>query len=188
MEKTHEKKIKVYVRPSEFGEVRDIDHAQMEMHGWSDDPGTGSAILLPDERDNRAYEVLNPLQFAPPIGYQPTPPIEELIRDRVNTELMRLKGDEVIDSEEDENDFDVPDDLPPLETIYEVIAMKADAPTIPKVDPKEELSAKARADLDYWEAIDRERLLRKRHRETTLKNQQDELASSELYGDDKKSA
>lgn len=182
MEKTEKPKIKVRVAPSDIGEIRSVDIAEMEQAGWSDDPGTGVAIMLPDERDNPAYEVLSPLQFAPPIGYQPTPPIEELIRDRVKAELHRLKGEDVVDSEEDENDFDISDDLPPLETIYEVIAMKADAPPLPKVDPKEELSAKARADLDYWEAIDRERLLRKRHREATIKAQQEEL-SSELYQD-----
>lgn len=180
---TDKPKIQVRVTPSDIGEVREVEINDMQLAGWSDDPGTGIAILLPDERDNPAYEVLSPLKFAPPIGYQPTPPIEELIRDRVKVELHRLRGEDVVDSEEDENDFDVPDDLPPLETIYEVIAMKADAPPIPKTDPKEELSAKARADLDYWEAVDRERLLRKRHREATIKAQQDELASSELYQD-----
>lgn len=179
------KKIKVNVQPSEFGELRDVELAELENAGWSDDPGTGSAVLLPDERDNGAYEVVSPLKFAPPIGYQPTPPIEELIQKMVFGELNRLRGEEVIDSKEEENDFDIDDDLPPIETIYEVIAMKADTPRIPEVDPKAELTAKARADLDYWEAVDKERLLRKRHREATIKAQQDELALSELYSGSK---
>lgn len=183
MTKTDKPKIKVQIAPSDIGEVRSIEINDMQLAGWSDDPGQGEAIMLPNENDMPSYEVLSPLQFAPPIGYQPTPPIEELIRDRVHVELQRLRGEDVVDDKDDENDFDVPDDLPPLETIYEVIAMKADAPPLPKVDPKEELSAKARADLDYWEAIDRERLLRKRHREATIKSQQDELSSSELYQD-----
>lgn len=174
-------KIVVRIQPSEFGEVRSVDHNEMEMAGWSDDPGTGEAILLPNENDMGSYEVLSPLQFAPPIGYQPTPPIDQLIRERVAGELERLRGDAVVDTEEDLDDFDVPDDIPPLETIYEVRAMEAEVPKVPKVDPKEELSAKARADLDYWEAVDRERLLRKRHREATLKAQMQEYEESTLY-------
>lgn len=184
--KTEKPKIKVKITPSEFGEVRDIDPADMVNCGWTDHPGEGIAIMLPDERDNPAYEVPSPLQFAPPIGYQPTPPLHELIKMRVRQELTQLKGDEEVDTEADQNDFEIDDDIPDPTTIYEVVAMKEEAPRIPPADPKAELTAKARADLDYWEEIEKERLLRKRHREETIRQQKAALDESELYGSPKK--
>lgn len=179
-------KIKVKVMPNEFGEVRDITMEEIRNAFWSDHPGTGHAVLLPNEHGAGAEEVLSPLKFAPPIGYQPTLPIEELVRQRVVGELVRLRDSQVVDTVEDAEDFEIDDELPPLETVYEVLAMKPDVPPMPKVDPKEELSSKAKGELDFWEAVDRERLLRKRHREETLRSQQEEL--NRLYGDGKESA
>lgn len=147
---------------------------RLEEAGWSDDPGTGKAVLAPDERGAPAYEVLNPMPFAPPIGWEPTPPIEELIRDRVRDEVARLRDEEELDDILDAEDFDIPDELPPLDTIYEVIAMTPEAPALPadsRPDPKE--TAKAQVDLE--ELIGQERLLRKRHREAALRRQQEEL-------------
>lgn len=179
-------KIKVKITPSEFGEVRDIQPEEMKNNGWSDHPGQGIAILIPDERETPAYEVVSPLQFAPPIGYEPTPPLHELIKSRVKDVLSQLKGDQEIDSAEEADDYEVDDDIPDPTTVYEVLAMREEAPRIPKKDPKEELTAKARADLDYWEEVEKERLLRKRHREETIKQQKQALEESELYGSPKK--
>lgn len=166
-------KIHVKIAPSDIGEVRTVEAEEIVNAGWSDHPGTGHAILLPDERGNPAYEVLNPMPFAPPIGHQPTPPIEQLIRERVFAEITRLKGEDEIDTAEDQDDFDIPDELPDLSTIYEVIAMEAEAPKIPeKKEP--DMDARAKADVDYFEALERERLLRKRHREAHLQKQKEE--------------
>lgn len=181
-----ENKIKVKITPSEFGEVRDIQPEEMKNNGWSDHPGEGIAILIPDERENPAYEVVSPLQFAPPIGYEPTPPLHELIKTRIRDALRELKDSDEIDSEDEANDFEIDDEVPDPTTIYEVLSMKEEAPRIPEKDPKEELSAKARADLDYWEEVEKERALRKRHREETLKQQKAALDESELYGSPKK--
>ena len=158
-----------------------IDAKAMEAAGWSDDPGTGKAILVPDERGNPAYEVLNPLPFAPPIGWQPTPPLDELIRQRVQDEVSRLKDEDEVDDVIDAEDFDVDDETVPLETIYEVIAMKPEAPALPK-DAKEDLEDRVKADLDYEEMVVKQRLLRKRHREAALVKQKEE--SDLLYGSD----
>lgn len=181
-------KIKVKIQPSEFGEVRDIEPHEMTNAGWTDHPGEGIAILIPDERENPAYEVVSPLQFAPPIGYDPTPPLAELIKSRVQQSLAQLAGGDAIDTIDEQNDFDVPDDVPDPTTIYETIAMEAEVPRIPESNEskKAELTAKARADLDYWEEVEKERLLRKRHREETIKQQQAELQDSELYGSPRK--
>jgi len=161
---------------------RRIDQAtvldQAENAGWSDDPGTGVAVMALDERGARAYEVLNPMPFAPPIGWEPTPPIEELVRQRVISELARLKDEDEIDNITDAEDFDVPDELPPLETIYEVVAMESESPALRdsrKVDPKAAALEKVKADLDYEELMTRERLMRKRHRAAALKRQQEEI-------------
>lgn len=156
---------------------------KMEPAGWSDDPGTGKAILVPDERGAPGYEVVNPMPFAPPIGWEPTPPIEELIRDRVRLEVDRLRDEDEVDSLDDLEDFDVADELPPLETIYEVIAMTPEAPALnQKVDPK--ILAKDQVDLE--ELVNTERLLRKRHREAALKKQREELDN--LYSPDRDNA
>lgn len=172
-------KLKVVVAPNEDGVIpsnEDLIKAA-EAAGWSDDPGTGKAILLPDANGNPAYEVFNPMPFAPPIGFEPTPPIEQLIRDRVKLELDRLKDDDEIDDINDAEDFDVPDELPPLQTIYEFIAMEVEAPAVrAEPDPKDRI----KAELEYEELKDRERLLRRRHREAALKKAQEEV---ELYGD-----
>lgn len=157
---------------------------KMKEAGWSDDPGTGKAILAPDERGAPGYEVLNPMPFAPPIGWEPTPPIEELIRDRVKLEVERLRDEDEIDSLDDLEDFEVDDELPPLETIYEVIAMRAEAPAIPK-DAKPDPKDYAKAQVDLEEMITQERLLRKRHRENALRKQQEEL---QLYDSPERAA
>lgn len=172
------KTLKIEIVPSFSGEIRDVSSILDEAlaAGWSDDPGQGKAVLIKDDNGNPAYEVFNPMGFAPPIGFEPTPPIDQLIRERVALEVERLRDDEEIDSEDEVNDFDVPDELPPLETYYEVIAMEPTAPSIPKTkDPAE----RAKEYLDLEETVTRERLLRKRHREAALEKQRQE--HDELY-------
>jgi len=171
--------LKVRIDADKAGEVNIKD---MEKAGWSADPGTGKAVMLPDENGNPAYEVLNPMPFAPPIGWEPTPPIEELIRQRVREEVDRLKDEDVVDDLADMEDFDIDDELPPLETIYEIIAMEPEAPRIPPDAPEVDIKARAKADLEYEEALAQERILRRRHREAAIKKQQEEHRL--LYGDD----
>jgi len=177
------KKIKVEVAPDANGEIVDIEEMipKMTAAGWSDDPGTGKAVLLPDERGAPGREVLNPLPFAPPIGFEPTPPLEELIRDRVRREVASLRDDEEIDDILDAEDFEVDDELPPLETIYEVVAMKPEAPKMERL-PEPSLEDRVKAEVEYEELKDRERLLRKRHRRAALERAKQELV--ELGEDD----
>lgn len=144
--------------------------AKAEQAGWSDDPGEGVAVLLLDERGNPAYEVFNPMEFAPPIGFEPTPPLEELIRDRVRAEFERLRDDDEIDDIIDAEDFDVPDELPPLETMYEVIAMERQAPAL-KPDRAKEIDDQA----EYLDAVERALVMKRRHRENALKKQKEEI-------------
>lgn len=179
-------KIQINLQPTDIGEVRDTSGLllAMEKNDWSDDPGTGVAILYADERGNGGYEVLNPMPFAPPIGYEPTQPIEELIKERVELRLKQLHALEEIDTPEEADDFDVSDDLPPIESLYEIHAMKPEAPDLPKKRPsKEDLEEAAKLELEYEELKERERLLRKRHRIEALEKQKQEL--EELYSDRK---
>lgn len=175
-----DEKLKVVVYPDADGVVPSPEEllALAKAAGWSEDPGTGITVLINDERGAPGYEVVNPMPFAPPIGFEPTPPIEQLIRDRVQLEIDRLRDDDEIDDIVDAEDFDVPDELPQLETIYEFIAMEREAPAVKNEPTAEE---RARADADYIELVEKQRLLKKRHREAALKKAQEEVS---LYGDD----
>lgn len=147
-------KVRVVVRPDHLGVLPEdgLVMERMKDAGWSEDPGTGKAVMVDDERGNPAYEVLNPIPMAPPIGWVPTPPIEELIRQRVAQEFM-LREDEEIDDINDAEDFDIPDELPPLETIYEVMGMEPQAPAVKEPTPEE----RAAAQVAYEEVLDRHR-------------------------------
>lgn len=174
-------RIKVVVSPrpdqviKEGVNLNDL-YQQLRAAGWTGDPGEGVAYLLPDANGNPAYEVLNPVPFAPPIGWTPTPPIEELIRERVRHEVARLRDDEEIDDINDAEDFDIPDELPPLQTMYEVIAMEAEAPAL-RGEKKLSVEEEAKLHAEYLDAVDQQRLLRKRSREAALRKQRDELSA-----------
>lgn len=172
--------LKIEIAPDADGVVRDVSEVlkSAEGAGWSDDPGTGKAVMLLAANGRPGYEVGNPMSFAPPVGWEPTPPIEQLIRDRVKLEYERLRDGDEIDDIIDAEDFDVPDELVPLETIYEVIAMEPEAPAIPREEPLEKRVARH---LDEEEAVTKARLERKRNREAAVKKQTQEAA--ELYGD-----
>lgn len=145
-------KVRVVVRPDHLGVIPEVTIEDLEAAGWSDDPGTGKAVLVPNEAGVPAYEVVNPLPMAPPIGWEPTPPIEELIRQRV-AEAFALRDDDEIDDIIDAEDFDIPDELPPLETIYEVVGMEPQAPAMKEPSAEE----RAAADVAYEELLERHR-------------------------------
>lgn len=171
-------KVKVRVAPDDLGQVPEVTVEDLAEAGWSDDPGTGKAVLVPDERGAPAYEIVNPLPIAPPIGWEPTPPIEQLIRDRVKAEFDRLKDDDEIDDIVDAEDFEIPDELPPLETIYEVIGMEPQAPSVKPLSAEE----RAQADVAYEEVLDRHRRLAKKRSREEYERRQREMR--ELYGDE----
>lgn len=149
--------------------------------GWSDDPGQGKAILMKDARGNGAYEVHNPMPHALPIGFEPTPPLDQLIRDRVRAEFQRLKDDEVIDSVEEADDFDIPDEIP-LTSVYEVVEMDPEAPAL-----RPNLEEQAKQYVDTIELVEREKYARKRAREQAIQSQREALGTLEqeasLYAD-----
>ncbi|QCQ84935.1 hypothetical protein [Blackfly microvirus SF02] len=88
----------------------------MESAGWTDDPLDGKAILLPDGR-----EVLNPLPIAPPIGFRAEPSIIDLINRQIAAHQLLLADSLEVDTEEESNDFDLPDEPPDPRSIYEVM-------------------------------------------------------------------
>lgn len=151
-------KFRVEVAPNLEGEVPpESDLIEMAgAAGWSDDPGTGHAVLIPDERGAPGYEVVSPLPFAPPIGWAPTPPIEELIAQTVKREMMRWE-DEEVDDIIDAEDFEIPDELPQLETIYEFVGMEREAPSTKPVSAEE----RAQSQVAYEELLERHRRVRK---------------------------
>lgn len=132
-------KLKVSIAPvfdPVTGEVIDVPapddlYDEMQAAGWSSDPGTGKAILLPDGR-----EVVSPMPVAPPIGYQSEPSIMDRLSQMLEARLATLGGDDVLDeSDEEANDFDVPDpeDLQPR-SVYE-IELLPEAPALREEKP-----------------------------------------------------
>jgi len=129
-------KLKVTVDPdvTKDGEVvppfpEDILYEKMAEAGWSDDPGTGKAILTPG-----GSEIVSPMPVAPPIGYVQEPSVMDRLNDMLYARLnAMLQGDDVLDeTEEEANDFDVPDpeDFHPR-SIYE-LEMLDEVPAIPR--------------------------------------------------------
>lgn len=135
-------KLKVVVYPVEdpsTGEIVDVPTTEelydaMAAAGWSADPGTGKAIILEDGR-----EVVSPMPVAPPIGYNSEPSIMDRLSQMLEARLAGLRGDDVLDeSDEEANDFDVPDpeDFQPrsvyeIELLPEAPALRAEAPSVP---------------------------------------------------------
>lgn len=171
-------KIRVEIAPdmSEFLNMGDEEQVAALRGAFSDDPGEGRAFMLRDRNGNRAYEVHNPIPFAPPIGFAPTPPIDELIRDRVRAEFQRLRDEDEIDSAEEADDFDVPDEEP-ISSVFEIVQMEDTAPRPPPESLS--LSERAKMHVDFMELAERERLNRKRAREAHLAKQKQALEAAE---------
>lgn len=100
--------------------------------GWSDDPGTGKAILITDPlHENYGAEILNPQPMAPPVGYVAEDTLEDMVRRHMQKQFNLMQGDEIIEEDENEvDDFDVPDDLEDLESIYNVKELVPEVPSL----------------------------------------------------------
>lgn len=96
---------------------------KIDTAGWSDDPGTGVAVILPDGR-----EVLNPVPMAPPIGYVAQPTLMEMMEQMLRVKLQQLRDDDEVDTAEDAEDFDIPDELGEPPTMYEFVSMADEFP------------------------------------------------------------
>lgn len=127
------KEVRVEEIVSSDGEIatlpaKDELYDAMEAAGWSDDPGTGKAVILPDGR-----EVLNPTPMAPPLNYVQ----EESVTDRLHQMLLKeqarrdmLAGLE--ESAEEAQDFDIEDEYDiQFVTPYEMVDMINEAPALP---------------------------------------------------------
>lgn len=108
--------------------------------GWTDDPGTGKSVMIDDPLHPRyGAEIPNPTPMAPPVGYV----AEDTLQDMINRHMAKIIGmqdSDVIDSEEEVDDFDVEDELPEFESVFEVREMVEEAPAIP-VYTREEYTA-----------------------------------------------
>lgn len=101
---------------------------KMDASGWTDDPGTGKAILTP-----MGSEIVSPIPVAPPIGYVQEPSVMDRLAEMLNARLAQLRDNDVLDETEAEaNDFDVPDpeDFHPR-SIYEITLID-EAPALPR--------------------------------------------------------
>lgn len=125
-----DEKLKIEVDPRpDTGEVHEWNEDEwrvaIRLAGWSEDPGTGKAILLPDGR-----EVFNPVAIAPPVGWKPEPDMFAHMQAMIKRELAGLQGDEIDETEVEANDFEVDEDFDPM-SIYEVVDMKPDPGPVP---------------------------------------------------------
>lgn len=98
----------------------------MEAGGWSDDPGTGRAVLMPDGR-----ELVNPATIAPPVSVSVGESVNELVERALSRHYAALKAADEIDTVEDANDFDDDEDFFPS-SMYEIV-LRDEAPAIPAV-------------------------------------------------------
>lgn len=100
----------------------------MEGAEWSDDPGTGRAILMADGR-----ELVNPISIAPPASIRAAaaePSVNDLVERALKRHFEQLKADDEIDSIEDFEDFPEDEDWTPFSQ-YEIV-LRDEAPAIPK--------------------------------------------------------
>lgn len=97
---------------------------------WTDDPGTGRAILLPDGR-----EVINPLPVSPPVTYSEELSVNDLVDRALRMHFEKIEQNaDAVEALEDLLHFDdVVDDFPV--SPYEVFErdMLDEVPVIPVV-------------------------------------------------------
>lgn len=122
--------------------VADLDDAMVEAE-WSEDPGTGKAVLLADGR-----ELLNPVPVAPPASiaaYSQEASVNDLVQRALSRHLEMLRGAEDIDSLDEMDDFPEDEEWSPM-SMYEAVVLAAEAPAVPEGVQVDE------GDLDKLEA------------------------------------
>lgn len=73
-------------------------------------------------QDDRGRELPDPVPTAPPVGYKPPPPLADMIRRMVHSELLARVADAGdFDTPEEADDFDIPDDPIDPKTPYEAV-------------------------------------------------------------------
>lgn len=119
-------------------------------------PVTGEILNHKGQRlTESGEEILDPTPIAPPVGYVRQKPLHQLIREMVMSEKLRQEA-EALDkgSFEDEDDFDVGDDLDPsspweenfdpLEGAPEALRNPSESPEAPPAKPVEKPAPKAK--------------------------------------------
>lgn len=112
---------------------------RMVLSGWTDDPCDGKAF-----HDNFGREVVNPLPLAPPVGYRPEPTVMEMIEQQLAYRLQQLAGEDVIETQEDADDFDMDEEWDPT-SLYEVRELISESPRLPPAGAAETVEAVASA-------------------------------------------
>jgi len=152
-------KVLVEVTPGPNGEVPSEEAllAAAKAAGWTDDPRDGRRLLLRDENGKDLGEILNPLPIAPPVGYKPRDPLWERLE-----AIARQNGadDRPEETLADMLDFDIPDELPELSTVYEFAGMQDEAPAPPPKSLTDE--ERAAFEVEYEELKEKARALAKR--------------------------
>lgn len=111
-------------------DLNSLDEA-MAAAEWTDDPGTGKAVILADGR-----ELLNPIPVAPPLHILQSqePSVNELVERALARHFQQLQANDVIDEEEDVDDFGEDEDFHPVSQ-YQVQVLLDEAPAVPAAPP-----------------------------------------------------
>lgn len=77
-------------------------------------------VQVASGQDDRGRELPDPVPVAPPVGYRPPPPLADMIRRMVQSELLAQAADSMeIDTAEEADDFDIEDDPVDVRTPWE---------------------------------------------------------------------
>lgn len=119
-----------------------LDEA-MANADWTDDPGTGKAVILADGR-----ELLNPIPVAPPLSITASaePSVNELVERALARHFAGLQDTDEVDGPDDYDDFPEDDEWHPMSQ-YEVVLID-EAPAVPAAPP---VSEEVRSDLERLE-------------------------------------
>lgn len=133
---------KIYDDATPLDDLNALDES-MAAADWSDDPGTGRAVLLADGR-----ELVNPIPVAPPLSVLAStePSVNELVERALSRHFEALKAADEIDGPEDYDDFPEDTEWSPVSQ-YEVLLVD-EAPAVPAAPP---LSDEVRSDLEQVE-------------------------------------
>lgn len=117
----------------QVGDQLELEDA-IRLAGWSDDPGSGIAVLLDDGR-----EVFSPLKFEEPADIEAGQDMMAVLEKRIIQRLQRdaglLRGDDEVDeTAEEANDFDVRDEVEYVSGFE--IEMATEFPQMPTPAPR----------------------------------------------------
>lgn len=98
------------------------------------DPETGELYQVSSDLDGQGRELPDPVPFAPPVKGTQGDALIEMVRRLVRSEVSQMAEAAGVETFEESEDFDVPDDHPDPRTPYEAVF----DPPLPAPHPRQE--------------------------------------------------